>query len=239
MSAAPDGDLALKIDESITCDDLRRWRVYWHSPILSFRLSVSYPTPGELLVEKFDVARWKMRIDRKGVRYSGRFPEVSVCKVTMLVNAWRVYRKGRRRPSYCYLLAISHESASLPVGSTTETRATIFTSSCWYRGLVNLATRRINVGITGRARKQIPPTLRLALCEMLGVTELQRAAKSRFRAIIRSLRIVESLVTRDAFKIVSYAETYGIFCTMYNVIRKRILDSDVVLFLSWNPTKAS
>lgn len=110
MSAAPDGDLALEIDGSITCDDLRTWRVYWHSPTLSFRLSVSYPTPGELLVEKFDVAR-KDEDWPRGDRYSGRSPEVSVRKVTMLVNAWHICRKGgrRRKPSYCYLLAISHE----------------------------------------------------------------------------------------------------------------------------------
>jgi len=46
-----------------------------------------------------------------GDRYSGRSPEVSVRKVTMLVNAWHICRKGgrRRKPFYCYLLAIIHE----------------------------------------------------------------------------------------------------------------------------------
>lgn len=63
MSVAPDGELALEIDGSITRDDLRTRRVYWHSPTLTFGLSIFYPTPGELLVEKFDVARARARKD--------------------------------------------------------------------------------------------------------------------------------------------------------------------------------
>jgi len=99
----------LEIDGSITRDDLRTRRVYCTRLISSpFRL-VHPEGKGCKLAKKFDVAhakRWGLTEGHLPLIYRGNSSEISVHKVTMLVNAGCVCRKEE-----ILLLLSSHDQS--------------------------------------------------------------------------------------------------------------------------------